>query len=715
MIIFEDQDIDVILGMNWMAQRGVVLDTLHRTIKIPLPNENSYLLIQLATPKWAIGQVHTTNVTEVENIPVVRDFPDVFPEDLPGLPPDRDVQFSIELKPGIAPISRRAYRMAPKELAELKTQLQELLQKGFIQPSSSPWGCPALFVKKKDQTLRLCVDYHPLNEVTIKNKYTLPRIDLLFDQLAGAKVFSKIDLRSRYHQIKIKPEDVPKKAFTTRYGMYEYLVMSFGLTNALAHFMYLMNSVFMPELDKFVVVFIDDILIYSKTKKEHAEHLRIVLTRLREHQLYAKFSKCEFWLDKVHFLGHVLLVDGVTVDPGKVEDVLNWMPPTTGHEVRSFLGMVGYYRSFIPDFTRVAKPIMTLLKNQTKFVWSSECEQAFQTLKRLLTTAPVLAQSDIEKPFDAYCDASGIGIGYVLMQEGRVIAYASRQLKPHEENYPTHDLELAAVVHALKIWRHYLLGNTCHLYTNHKSLKYIFTQAELNMRQRRWLELIKDYDLEVHYHPGKANVVVDALGRKAHCNCLTVMPKDITLCQELENLGIEMISQGSLANLKIDFNLEAQIIAAQKEDKGMKYLKEKISNTAPTDFKVDDAGVVWFKNRLVVPKVPKLHQQILDEAHTTRYSIHLGSNKMYQDLKQRFWWTKMKIEIARYVAQCDTCRKVKAIHLKSAGELQPLPIPAWKWDDVSMDFIVGFPRRPKALILFGSLWIVSPKRCTSCL
>jgi hypothetical protein len=342
MIVLKGQDIDVILGMNWMAQRGVVLDILHRTIKMPLPKGNSYLLIQLATPKQAIEQVHATTVKEVGSFLVVKEFPDVFPEDLPGLPPDRDVQFNIELKLGIAPISRRAYRMAPKELVELKTQLQELLEKRFIQPSSYPWGCLALFVKKNDQTLRLCVDHHPLNEVTIKNKYPLPRIALLFDQLAGAKVFSKIDLRSGYHQIKIKPEDVPKTAFTTRYGLYEYLVMSFGLTNAPAHFMYLMNSVFIPELDKFVVVLIDDILIYSKTKKEHAAHLRIVLTRLRNHQLYAKFRKCEFWLDKVYFLGHVLSAEGVVVDPGKVEDVLNWKPPTTVHEVRSFLGMEGY-------------------------------------------------------------------------------------------------------------------------------------------------------------------------------------------------------------------------------------------------------------------------------------------------------------------------------------------------------------------------------------
>jgi hypothetical protein len=241
-----------------------------------------------------------TNI-KVKDIPVVCEYPDVFPDDLPGMPPDRDIEFIIELQPGTAPISKRPYRMPPNELAELKIQLQDLLDKGFICPSASPWGCPSLFVEKKDNSLRLCVDYRPLNAVTIKNKYPLPRIDILFDQLAGAKIFSKIDLRSRYHQIKIKPCDIPKTAFSTRNGLYEYLVMSFGLTNAPAYFMYLMNSVFMPELDKFVVVFIDDILIYSKTKEDHANHLRVILQRLRDHRLYAKFSKCEFWLDSEIF------------------------------------------------------------------------------------------------------------------------------------------------------------------------------------------------------------------------------------------------------------------------------------------------------------------------------------------------------------------------------------------------------------------------------
>ena len=259
------------------------------------------------------------------------------------------------------------------------------------------------------------MDYRLLNAVTIKNKYPLHRIDILFDQLFGAKVFSKIDLRSGYHQIKIRAEDIPKTAFSTRYGLYEYLVMSFGLTNAPAHFMYLMNSVFMPELDKFVVVFIDDILIFSKNEEEHAEHLRIVLQRLREHKLYAKFSKCEFWLKKVQFLGHVISEDGISVDPSKIRDVLDWKTPEIVPEIRSFLGLVGYYRRFVPDFSKIARPMTELLKKGVKFVWDDKCDQAFQTLRKLLTSAPVLAQPDITRPFDVYCDASGTSFGCILI------------------------------------------------------------------------------------------------------------------------------------------------------------------------------------------------------------------------------------------------------------------------------------------------------------
>jgi hypothetical protein len=309
--------IDVILGMDWLTQHQVVLDIASRMVEIHSPTSGQTILY-LPKAEGMNPCSYAATTVQLENIPVVCEYPDVFPDDLPGMPPDRDVEFVIELQPGTAPISKRPYRMSPKELAELKIQLQELLDKGYIRPSSSPWGSPALFVKKKDGSLRMCVDYRPLNAVTIKNKYLLPRIDVLFDQLASAKVFSKTDLRSGYHQIKIRASDVPKTAFSTRYDLYEFLVMSFGLTNAPAYFMYLMNSVFMNKLDKFVVVFIDDILIYSKSEAEHAKHLRIVLQRLRDHKLYAKFSKCEVWLDSVKFLGHTISKDGISMDPSKV-------------------------------------------------------------------------------------------------------------------------------------------------------------------------------------------------------------------------------------------------------------------------------------------------------------------------------------------------------------------------------------------------------------
>ncbi|WVZ51879.1 LOW QUALITY PROTEIN: hypothetical protein U9M48_002980 [Paspalum notatum var. saurae] len=695
-LVLPQLGIDIILGMNWLKQHNAKIDVGSRTVQL-CSSSGTDIVIHVPLHK---NMLHTVNVVDAQGdaqalakIPVVCDYPDVFPEELPGLPPDRDVEFRIDLVPGTASVSRRPYKMAPDELRELKVQLQEQLDKGFICPSSSPWGCAALFVEKKDQGgKRLCANYRPLNAVTIKNKYPLPHIDILFDQLAGAKVFSKTDLRSGYYQIKIREGDIPKTAFSTRYGLYEYLVMSFGLTNAPAFFMYMMNSVFMNELDKFVVVFIDYILIYSK---KHEEHLKIVLTRLREHKLYAKFSKCAFWLKEVSFLGHILSEKGVAVDPSKVKDVLNWKQPETVTEIWSLLGLAGYYHRFIKDFSKTAKPMTSLTKKNAKYLWSSNCEEAFQTLKKLLTSAPVLAQPDVTKPFDVYCDASGNGLGCVLMQEGRVIAYASRQLRKHEANYPTHDLELAAV-------RHYLLGNTCHIYTDHKSLKYILTQPELNKRQRRWLELIKDYDLEIHYHPGKANVVADALSRKAHCNFIEARPTVRVLCCEIDEIEMPTEQHAELYSLIIEPTIKDLVIAAQKQE-GMAHIRGGISDKQKACFMLDEQGVLWFKNRLVVPKDMELRKKILDEAHTSLFTMHPGSNKMYQDLKQKFWWTRMKREIAKYVSECDVCQRVKADHLKPAGMLQPLAVPAWKWEDVHMDFFVGLPRTQKG---YDSIWVI---------
>jgi hypothetical protein len=290
-----------------------------------------------------------------------------------------------------------------------------------IRPSSSPWGAPVLFVEKKDKSIRMCVNYRSPNEVTIKNKYPLPRIDDLFDQLKGAKYFSKEDLRSGYHQLKIRESDIPKTAFVTRFGQYEFTVMSFGLTNAPAYFMNLMNKVFMEELDKFVVVFIGDILVYSKSVEEHEQHFRVVLGKLRAHKLYAKFNKCEFWLEKISFLGHILTAKGVAVDPGNVETVSNWQQPTNVSEIRSFLGLAGHYQRFIEGFSKIARPMTELLKKEKKFNWTESCERSFQELKRRLTTAPVLTLPGIQRDFVVYCDASRQGLGCVLMQDGKVV------------------------------------------------------------------------------------------------------------------------------------------------------------------------------------------------------------------------------------------------------------------------------------------------------
>jgi hypothetical protein len=365
------ENVDIILGAYWMTRHQVVLDVASRIVEINSPIFGSFTLF---LPSQDSTQSCAFAMTELplKKIPVVYEYADVFPDELPGMPPDQDIEFAIELQPGKTPISKRPYRMPPAELAELKKQLQELLDKGFIHPSTSPWGCPALFVKKKDESLTPCIDYRPLNAVTIESKYPLPRIDVLFDQLVEAKVFSNIDLRSGYHQIKIRASDIPKTAFSTRYGLYEFLVMSFGLTNAPAYFMYLMNSVFMHELDKSVVVFIDDILVYSKNEEEHDGHLHVVLQRLREHHLYAKLSKCDFWLKEIKFLGHTISHASIAVDPDKVQEVMNWKPPTTVCQIRSFLGLDGYYRRFIPDFSRIAKPITELLKKEAKFVWGQK-------------------------------------------------------------------------------------------------------------------------------------------------------------------------------------------------------------------------------------------------------------------------------------------------------------------------------------------------------
>nr|GEZ38062.1 putative reverse transcriptase domain-containing protein [Tanacetum cinerariifolium] len=372
---------------------------------------------------------------------------------------------------GAAPVARAPYRLSPSEMKELSEQRQELSDKGFIRPSSSPWGAPVLFFKKEDGSFRM--------------------------------------------------------------------FMPFGLTNAPVVFMDLMNRVCKPYLDKFVIIFIDDILIYSKDEKEHEEHLKAILELLKEEKLYAKFSKCEFWIPKVQFLGHVIDSRGIHIDPAKIESIKDWASPKTPTKVRQFLGLAGNYRRFIEGFSKIAKSMTKLTQNRIKFDWGEKEENVFQLIKQKLCSAPILALPEGSRDFVVYCDASHKGLGVGLMQREKVISYTSRQLKIHEKNYTTHDLELGSVVSALKIWRHYLYGTKCTVFTDHKSLQHILDQKELNMRQRRWLELQSDYDCDIRYHLGKANVVADALSRKERDKPLRVRVLVMTISLNLPKQILE--------------------------------------------------------------------------------------------------------------------------------------------------------------------------------
>ncbi|WZZ69600.1 hypothetical protein YC2023_080970 [Brassica napus] len=464
--------------------------------------------------------------------------------------------------------------------------------------------------------------------------------------------------------------------------------MSFGLTNAPTAFMKLMNNVFREYLDKCVIVFIDDILVYSKSKGEHDWHLRVVLNKLREQQLYAKLSKCSFWQREIGFLGHIVSEAGVAVDPEKIVAITKWPTPGSATEVRSFLGLAGYYRKYVKGFASTAKPMTMLTGKDVKFVWSDACTKSFERLKEQLTQTPVFVLPRPGVQYTVYTDASGTGLGCVLMQEKQVVTYASRQLRPHEVNYPTHDLELGAVVFALKIWRSYLYGEKVQVFTDHKSLKYIFTQGDLNLRQRRWIELLADYNLDIVYHPGKANQVADAL---------SILKVDVSEAKEVQELVATLASLWLCATTVEDritaldaldqVDLLERISKAQQGDESL----QRMISKEVVGYRTTTNGTYLFKNRVCVPNSKDLKDEILRQAHNSQYSIHPGSTKMYQDLKRYYHWEGMKRDVATWTLHCQTCQMVKAERQLPSGLLQELPLPEWKWDMVTIDFVTGLP------------------------
>jgi hypothetical protein len=464
--------------------------------------------------------------------------------------------------------------------------------------------------------------------VTIKNKYPLPRINDLFDQLKDAKIFSKIDLRSGYHQVRTHDEDINKIAFRTRYGHYEFTMVPFGLSNTPVVFKCLMNGVFREYLEKFVIVFLDDILVYSKLEEEHEQHLRMVLQVLREHQLYAKFRKCSFYQKQIHYLGHIISKDGIIVDLEKVEAIKEWSTMRNLTIVISFMGLAGYYRRFIGGFSRIAHPIASFQRKEKKFQWTKECERSFQQLKQLLTSAPILRIVDPNEYFVVCTDACKEGLGGILSHNGFVVCYESRKLKDHENNYATHDLELATIIHALKKWRHYLMGKRFKLRIDHNRLKYLFDQPTLNARKSRWLEFLFEYDFDIKHIKGKENKVVDALNRRVH---------------ELHDTIISMYQT----------DIKGTISKGANEDLQYVEFVAKLQKVEDYEFEAD--GTLMYKNIIYVPNSQELKIIILKEMHNVPYVGHPGYHKTVAVVKSHCFWPGMKKEIVEYIARCMEC------------------------------------------------------------
>ncbi|KAJ9511604.1 hypothetical protein QJQ45_007365 [Haematococcus lacustris] len=672
---------------------------------------------------------------------LLDEYADVFAP-ITSLPPERPVGHAIPLVPDARPSVVPQYRMSQDEHAELKKQVQDLLAKGMIEPSSSPFAAPILFVKKKSGELRMCLDYRQLNKITIRDQYPLPRVDDLFDKLSGCTVFSSLDLQAGYNQIRITPEDVPKTAFRTPDGHYQFKVLSFGLCNAPATFQRVMNDAFAPVLNQCALVYLDDILVMSKSVDEHLKHLRKVFDLLRLNKLFAKQSKCEFMRTTLKFLGHVIFAGAIAVDP---ESISSWPVPQSLQQLQSFLGAANFVRKFVHNFSVLAAPLTDLCgKAGDSFLWHNwpaDELKAFASLKAAVAQVPMLRLPDHTQPFQVYCDASLQGVGAVLMQDGYPLAYLSKKLSSAERNYTTGEQELLALITACKEWRCYLEGVPFTLFTDHKPLTALPTQKVLSRRQARWMEFLSRFTFDLQYLPGDANPA-DPLSRipagPQDCAMVCVVTTRRQAKQSLERGEVRAAQAlpqvppvGTPSNAPTAVDALAprptvsdnpvaahhsrlpELEAPSAADTSVHYpaapahpleLADHLVHgyrldpafTAEADLSgmyMDDHGL-WRrtgKGTVMVPNDPELREYILHEMHDAAYAGHVGITKTLERLSRVFYWDTMRADVRHYVTTCDACQRDKSSTLKPGGLLNPLSIPDYRWESVSMDLITKLP------------------------